>query len=164
MLTIDEPPSTDTTSPVMYADSSLSRNATTDAISSVVPARRSGAVAARRTMSARPAAENRSVGTIPGATAFTRIPSGPPYMAAPRSSPSTACLEVWYAIRSALPRRLAIEAVSTTLPAVRCSRYRRNAPRSPRKTPRTLTAMTRSKSAGSSSGNPPGGPGIPALR
>ena len=122
MLTIAEPPSTDTASPVMYADSSLSRNATTDAISSVVPARRSGDVAARRTMSARPAAENRSVGTIPGATAFTRIPSGPPYIAAPRSSPSTACLDVWYAIRSALPRRLAIEAVSTTLPAVRCSR------------------------------------------
>jgi hypothetical protein len=119
---IAEPPSTDTTSPVMYADSSLSRNATTDAISSVVPALRSGAVSARRAMSARPLGENRSVGTIPGATAFTRMPSGPPYIAAPRSSPRTACLDVWYAIRSALPRRLAMDAVSTTLPAVRCCR------------------------------------------
>jgi hypothetical protein len=95
VLTIDEPPSTDTTSPVVYADSSLSRNATTEAISSPVPARRNGADAARRTMSAWPAGENRFVGTIPGATAFTRMPSGPPYIAAPRSSPSTACLEVW---------------------------------------------------------------------
>ena len=95
MLTIAEPPSTDTTSPVMYADSSLSRNATTDAISSVVPARRSGAVAARRTMSSRPAGVNSAVGTIPGATALTLIASGPPYMAAPCNSPSTACLDVW---------------------------------------------------------------------
>ena len=75
--------------------SSDSRNATTDAISSGVPARRSGAVAARRTMSARPAGVNSAVGTMPGATALTLMPSGPPYIAAPCSSPSTACLDVW---------------------------------------------------------------------
>jgi methionine synthase / methylenetetrahydrofolate reductase(NADPH) len=53
-FTAAAPPSTDTTSPVMYAAPSPSRNATTEAISSPVPARRSGVVEARRTMSSPP--------------------------------------------------------------------------------------------------------------
>ena len=99
-LVVVAPPSTDTTSPVMYEASSESRNATTAPISSGLPARRSGVVVARCAISlpppvAPPAPANSSVGTIPGATTLTRTPSGPPYTAADRARPSTACLEVW---------------------------------------------------------------------
>src|SRR5207244_935292 len=83
VLIVVAPPSTDTTSPVMYAASSLRRNATNAATSSGVPARRSGVVRARATMSlpppaAAPAPAKSAVGTMPGATALTRTPSGPP--------------------------------------------------------------------------------------
>jgi hypothetical protein len=83
VLTIDAPPSAETTSPVMYELSSDRRKATTPAISSADPARRSGVVDARCTMSLPPpavlAASAKSwVGTMPGATALTRMPSGPP--------------------------------------------------------------------------------------
>ncbi len=106
--------------------------------------RRCGTVVPRRRRSspapglpAEPA--NRPVGTSPGATALTRTPCGPPYIAAPRMTPSTPCLDDSYGSRSWLPRRLAIDAVRTIAPPAPCAAYWRKAARTPRKAPRRLT-------------------------
>ena len=101
---------------------------------------------------------------MPGAMAFTRTPIFAPCTAAQRVRPTTPCLDVWYGMRSSLPRRLPIDAVVTTLPPVPWRAYWRNAARSPRNTPRRLTPMTASKSSTVSSSKGASEPGMPALR
>ena len=101
---------------------------------------------------------------IPGAIAFTRTPCCAPWIAPHCARPTTACFETWYGTMSAAPSSPASDAVTTIAPPLPCRSYWRKAARSPRKTPRTLTAITWSKSAASISGIGTGVPAIPALR
>ena len=101
---------------------------------------------------------------MPGATALTRTPRGPPWTAAVRARLATAALDTVYGTRSELPRSLAIDAVSTIAPPPSCCSNWRNAARSPRNAPRTLTFITASNSSISMSGYGASVPPMPAFR
>ena len=107
----------------------------------------------------------RLVGMIPGAIAFTRTPSG-------RAVDRAAAGEAEHGVlrdvvrddvggpEHARERRRS----STIAPPLPCRSYCRNASRSPRKTPRTLIAITSSNSCASISGIGTGVPAMPAFR
>ena len=138
--------------------SSLSRNATSAATSSAVPVRRTA-----REARARPdvpdAAErlplgsaSRFVGMIPGATAFTRTPRGPPWTAADARQADDRVLArvVGHEIRAAAEWQ--IDAVVTIAPPPSCTRELPQRPH-PRKTPRTFTVEDAVEFVALTSGN-----------
>src|SRR5207247_11289467 len=81
---------------------------------------------------------------LPGATAFTRIPSGPHSVASERTRPSIPAFEAQYDARAPNPWTAQIEDSITTLdPSCRCGR----AVFAPTNAPRRFTPSTRSHSS-----------------
>ena len=163
------PPSTGTMPPAMNDASSLSRNATSAATSSGVPGAPDGRVSGALHASPLPpwsapsGGASRFVGTMPGATALTRTPRGPPYTAAAapgrhRRLGHVVRHEVRAAPVAGDRRGQHDRAAAPLLPNCR------NAARSPRNTPRTLTFMTASNSSISMSGYGASVPPMPAFR
>ncbi len=120
---------------MMYVAASDSRNATACAMSSGSPEWPIGTRAAYVSSVAKPVATNSlaiSVRIVPGATALTRIRSGPHSTASERTRPLTPAFAAQYAARPPIPSVPLTEEIITMLPpapaADRCG-YAARAPR-----------------------------------